>query len=111
MPDAPEEKKPISMDEINAAAKEQVKPVPDFSADFNNEFILTMRIDLKAAVSDMDKYHMLRGFFDNTRDQAFMHIHGLRNALAEQQKKIAGVVGVNGKGGFFGGLDKFLKRK
>jgi hypothetical protein len=100
-------------EEPAAAAPQESNPAgappPAFLANFTKEGILEMRIDLKVAVADHDKFHMLRGFIDNTRDQAMAMILDQRQKLEEKRQQIIQIQNQNGNGFRKSFVDKLLK--
>ena len=98
-----EEQEPIPMDKVNEEAKKIATPQePEkqeqyFKADFAENDVLTLTLDLKAAVVNNDHAHMLRGFVMNTLDQAMGLISVRRKQIEGQKQEILKLQAKNGR--------------
>lgn len=86
------------------------QPDPPFQAIFANDGVLTIRLDLKAAVVSEEKRDTLRGFILNRIDEAMVMIFQQRAKLEEQRAQLNLVATKSGKGFRPSFIDKILKR-
>lgn len=95
----------IKPDEANEKPAEQPKETP-FQCSIDGDMILTMRLDLKHAVVDIDKFYILRGFIDSQRDSALQLINKHRQQMAVERAKIQNAANGVGMANFLRGLRK-----
>lgn len=83
---------------------EPPKPKAAFSAEFGDDGILRIELNLTICIKNEDKRHMMRGFIDDTRDRAMGHIFQTRAAMAENRDKIIRLQNKNGHKNFISKL-------
>ncbi len=87
----------LSMEQIKAEAKEGVGPKeeapkgPIFNANFGDDGVLRMELDLKPCIASEEKRLILHGFMLQKIDEAMDVIERSRAAIADQKMKITKV--------------------
>lgn len=102
----PEDKQELKEKAVEGVGPQEEKPVSPLSVNFADDGVVTMRIDLKAAIASEDIFHMMCGFIDNTKERCKAHVIAVRAQMQKDREQIIRLQNKDNNRGFVSKLFK-----